>query len=789
MGSVSKSTLQIIIFLLLMASCSSTKFVGEGEYLLDKVKFEVEGEKTERYDYYSYLRQQPNFKAFGLMKWQLYVYNWSGRNDKKWINKQLRRIGEAPVIMDTMLVDQSISELERFLTNKGYLHSEVTSSLDTSRHKKAVVIYHIQPNKPHSISEYEMTISDERIDSIASLTAPKRNWLTSPFQSSIEQFTPVVKKGSLFDRDQLEKERQRITTLLRRRGYYAFNRDYLVYQADTTVNPFQVELDMILRPYRKIDAIGNVEEKPHRQYYINNVYLITDLEALQQRNEETFSQYTDTINYKGLNFLYGSNGQNVRRPVLYNSTHITPGTLFNERDVELTYSSFSALRALRNVNIRFDEIEENDTLKLNGYILASPAKIQGFGADLEGTNSNGDYGFATSLSYQHRNLFKGSEVFSMKVRAAFESLAGQKGSGGLDYYLDLGGEASLTFPRFVFPFISSELKRKLRATTQLNVSYNRQRRPEYKRDIFSGGWSYSWQDRINTQGRHTFKLIDVDYVYLPSIDSTFFTSIPPTTARYYYSDQFILGMGYNYSFSNYSPQNRQRNTHSLRFSLELAGNMLNAMSHLFDSKRDEKGEFRLFGINYQQFVKADIDISKGIVLDNRNKLAFHFGAGFGLPYANSKILPFERRYFAGGANSLRGWSVRTLGPGSMVRNDSTISSFVTQVGDIRLEANLEYRTKLFWKFELAAYLDAGNIWTIRPYEDQKNGNFDFSRFYREIAFSYGLGLRLDFDFFLIRFDTGMKAYDPQQKGSRKWAISRADFSDNFAWHFAVGYPF
>lgn len=777
---------QLCLLFFVLVSCSTTKFVNDGDYLLDKVKFEIEGDNKKNHDFYAYLRQQPNFKAFGLMKWQLYVYNWSGHNERKWINKQLRRIGEAPVILDTLLVDQSANELKKYLINKGFLYADIYSSIDTSKHKKAVVTYHIKTGEPFLISNYVMKLDDKKIDSIARLTPPKRHWLTSPFQSSLDQYTAVVQEGHLFDRDQLEKERQRITSLLRRQGYYGFNRDYLVYQADTTVEKNRVELDMYLRPFRKIDTAGNVEEMEHKQYYIKDVYIINNFDALQQRTEESLAEYADTVNYKGLKFLYKSKKQPIRRSVLYNSTHITPGQLFDEKDVETTYSSFSGLRALRNVNIRFDEVEENDTLKLNSYIYTSPAKIQGVGADLEGTNSYGDLGFATSLSYQHRNLFRGSEVFSAKIRGAFESLAGQKGSAGSDYYLEIGGETSLSFPRFVFPFISADLKRKLRATTQLNVSYNRQRRPEYSRDIFSGGWSYIWQDRINTQARHTFKLIDVDYVLLPTIDSTFLNLLPETTARYYYSDQFILGIGYNYSFNNYSPQNRMRNTHSLRFSVEFAGNTLYALSNLLGATPNENGEYELFGINYQQFVKTDLDISKGLVLDNRNKIAFHLGMGLGMPYANSKRLPFERRYFAGGANSLRGWSVRDLGPGSMSKDSS---SFVTQVGDIRLDANLEYRTKLFWKFELAAYLDAGNIWTIRPYEEQKNGNFDFSRFYKEIAFSYGLGLRLDFDFFLLRFDTGLKAYDPQRKGSDKWAIGKPNFRRDFAWHFAVGYPF
>lgn len=330
----------------------------------------------------------------------------------------------------------------------------------------------------------------------------------------------------------------------------------------------------------------------------------------------------------------------------------------------------------------------------------------------------------------------------------------------------------------------------LKASTEAKISYNIQKRPEYTRAILSGGWNYIWQDPGNTLASHTFKLVDLNYVYLPSLDADFYASMPDYIILYNYTDHFILSTGYTYSFSNYNPQNRMRNTHSLRASVEFAGNLLNAFSHITASKKNDDGLYELFGTEYAQFVKFDFDFSKGIVLDERNKLAFHVGVGLGFAYGNSEYLPFERVYFSGGANSVRGWSVRRLGPGSMTVTDST--SFALQSGDIRLDLNLEYRTKLFWKFELAAYVDAGNVWTRNrggTSSELKDGDFDFSRFYKEIALSYGLGLRLDFDFFLLRLDTGFKAYDPQERGSRRWAITHPNFHDNFALHFAVGYPF
>lgn len=778
--------LYYISIVILLASCSTTKFVPEGEYLLDRVEIVSDNKDYKSADLKSYLRQQPNFKVFGLMKWQLIVYDWSGKNEKRWINKQLRRIGEPPVILDTALVEQSAAELRRFYINKGYAHADVTATIDTSRSKKAVVTYDIKANEPYRIRNYSMNLPDPRIDSIAHLEAPRRSPLAAAFRSSQDEYNQLVKEGTLFDRDILNQERERITKLLRWNGYYGFNGDYLGYTADSSFNQNVVDLDMSLKPYRKVLPNGAIEEHPHRQYYIKNVSVLTDYNPMDVGDELGFMA-TDTMWSDGVQIIYGRNGKSIRPSILRKSTYIHPGQMFNERDIEQTYSAFASLRALRNVNIRFSEVEEGDTMKLDCFILTSPAKINSVGVDLEGTNSAGDYGFASSLNYQHRNIFRGAEVFSARVRGAYETLSGNK-SNGFGNYWELGAEGSLLFPRFLFPFLNSDFKRRLRASTEAKISYNLQKRPEYTRAILSGGWSYIWQDRGNTLARHTFKLVDLNYVYLPNKNMDFINSLPDYMVLYNYTNHFIMSSGYTYSFSNYTPQNRLRNTHSLRASVEVAGNLLSAFSKIVGANKNDMGYYELFGTEYAQYVKMDFDFSKSIALDSRNKLAFHVGVGVGMAYGNSDYLPFERAYFSGGANSVRGWSVRSLGPGSMAVTDST--SFALQSGDIRLDLNLEYRTKLFWKFEMAAYVDAGNIWTrnVRA-EDRKAGNFDFKRFYKEIAVSYGLGLRLDFDFFLLRLDTGFKAYDPQARKSRRWAIKRPNFSDNFALHFAVGYPF
>jgi outer membrane protein assembly factor BamA len=774
----------LTVWLACVLSCSTTKYVGDNEYLLDRVVVRVDSSRVRAGELKPYLRQQPNYRIFGFLKWPLYLYNWSGRDEKKWLNRELRRLGEPPVLVDSSLTRQSQNEFTRYLINKGYMQAGVSVETDTSAHKKATVIYHVTPGAPCRIRHYRMNLHDPFIDSIARLEAPRLSWPASIFHSA-DDLVPLVREGDLFDRNLLDKERERITTLLRRRGYYAFLSDRFRFLADSLPGEREVDLEMTLLPGQTARTEGDTAGRPHKPCYIRNVRVITGYDPLNPASGSVASA-VDSVKTPRLTVFYGKDGQRLRPGVLQRRCFITPGALYSERSVEQTYNSFMALQALRYVSIRHEETEENDTLKLDCTILTAPQKTQGVGVELEGTNSYGDLGFASELNFQHRNLFGGSELFSARVRGAYEAISGTEGSG-IGNYWEYAGEMSVLFPSFLFPFVDAEFLRKRRATTELKLSYNQQQRPEYRRAILSGGWSYIWQSRTGSLERHTLKLIDLNYIFLPYIDPAFKDSLPGLTTLYNYSDLFIFGSGYTYTFSNYDPLRRNRNTYSFRLALESAGNLLYGLSGIFDARRDDGGRYKLFGIRYSQFIKGDVDFARSIRIDGRNSIAAHIGGGIGYPYGNARELPFERRYFAGGANNNRGWGVRSLGPGSMPVTGNT--TFIHQVGDIRLDASIEYRSRLFWKFELAAYVDAGNIWTIRSYPDQPGGNFDFTRFYREIACSYGLGLRLDFDYFLVRLDSGMKAYNPQQQGSQRWAILYPDISRQFAWHFAVGYPF
>jgi hypothetical protein len=385
-------------------------------------------------------------------------------------------------------------------------------------------------------------------------------------------------------------------------------------------------------------------------------------------------------------------------------------------------------------------------------------------------------------------------MLTAKFRTAYESLSGNFDGIINDRYTEYATEIGVTLPKFVSPFLSKEFKRRMKATTEFAVSFNYQERPEYTRIIAGAAWKYKWNNRQNTV-RRTFDLLDINYVYLPNSTIDFIDQIAPSNPllRYSYEDHFIMKMGYTYYRTNKRIATTtlrkyvlQPSIYTLRTSVETAGNVLYGLSSALGQKRED-GAYKLFDIQYSQYVKGEIDYTYTRNFDTRNSIAFHTGFGVGVPYGNSSMLPFEKRFYAGGANGVRGWSVRTLGPGNYDARNS-VTDFINQCGDIRLDMSVEYRAKLFWVFEGALFVDAGNVWTIRNYENQPGGKFKFNSFYNEIAMAYGAGLRLDFSYFLLRLDLGMKAYNPA-KSEERWPIASPRWKRDATFHFAVGYPF
>ena len=328
--------------------------------------------------------------------------------------------------------------------------------------------------------------------------------------------------------------------------------------------------------------------------------------------------------------------------------------------------------------------------------------------------------------------------------------------------------------------------------------FDSQDRPEFHRRVLTASWRYKWS-RAARRMQHKIDLLDINYVFMPWISDTFretYLDNPESRnaiLRYNYENLFIVKWGYSFSYSsqslNPSSKNYGTNAYIIRASIETAGNLLYGISNMSKASKNENGQYTLFSNAYAQYVKGDFDFSKSFLINKANSLAIHFALGIAYPYGNSTILPYEKRYFSGGANSVRGWSVRELGPGTFLGYDGKID-FINQTGDLKLDMNIEYRTHLFWKFDGAVFIDAGNIWTLRDYPDQPGGQFHFDTFWRQIAVAYGLGIRLNFNYFILRFDGGMKAIHPAYEDSRRhFPIIYPNFKRDFTFHFAVGLPF
>lgn len=641
-----------------------------------------------------------------------------------------------PVIYDTLQARLSCQDLMTAMQNEGYMNAGVSLYTET-KGKKLKATYLLHPGQPFLIGKVNYDIQDEGIQQLLHLD-----------QTDNQQ----IKPGMRFTVETLDNERKRIAGLLSDNGYFRFNKDFIHFTADTVMGRKDIALTLQLRKYK---SNSNSPEVDHTRYLIRDV--------LFQSND------SDRIH--------------LRKQVLLNATAIKAGRPYDASALQRTYNNFARLQAVKYTNIKFAEVP--DTNLLDCHIQISTNKPSTISFQPEGTNTAGDLGAAASITYTNRNLFHGSEQLSIEFRGAYEAITGLEGYQDQNY-TEFAVETKLVFPRFLAPFLSKSFRRRQTASSEWAVSWNFQNRPEFHRRVFSSAWRYRWSEPKHHLN-YRFDLLDLNYVYMPWISSTFKRDYLDNAEnrnailRYNYEDIFIMKAGFTVSYTD--------GVDAVRANFESAGNLLNGVSKGFGFKTNSQGQHTLFNIAYAQYVKLDFDYTHLFLFDKRNALALHAGLGVAYPYGNSTVLPFEKRYFSGGANSVRGWSVRELGPGKFKGTDGRID-FINQTGDVKLDLNAEYRSSLFWKLQGALFIDAGNIWTLRNYAEQPGGQFKFTEFYKQIAASYGMGLRLNFDYFILRFDMGMKAINPAYESEKEhWSIFHPKLSRDFDFHFAVGLPF
>ena len=732
---------------LCLMSCNTTKFVPQGEYLLNKANIKVEDTKEVAIsDLKNYLQQKQNTEILGFWKLQLGIYNTASLDTAKWTSKNARRIGEAPVIYAPELTDRSMVQLRKAMQNKGYFTAQVDTTI-TVKDRKVNITYHVTAGEPYIIRRYRVGFEHEELKQIA------------------QDQRRLISEGMQFDVDMLNQERQRIARAMRRNGCYYFDEDMIQFVADTTRLKKQVDVTVKLSDY--VTQLSPEEQaQVFRHYKISHVHFHIDYEIGRAPEGERMR-----ASMKGNYEFTWVGDQLLRENVLIRNCPIQPGDKYNEVRVERAYSNLNQLAPIKYVDISFDPISEDE---LDCHIVLSRSKLNSISVEAEGTYSAGDWGIAVGAGYANRNLFKGAEEFTIDGRTSYEWR--QNGGRAIEAKASTG----LKFPN----------------SLAIDLNYNYQKRPEeYTRSIFGAGLQYQLRQRLS-RWQHQFRFADISYVYLPWISDAFRDQFLQSTniLKYSYENHFIVGWGYSGNYSSFASRQPYRSYTNLNYNIETAGNLMLGLAEAFRFPTDSEGKYTLFGTRFAQFAKADVSFTYNQIFNPSHRLVYHADLGLAVPYANSQAVPFEKRYFAGGANSVRGWTARSLGPGGYRGNGSMID-FNNQSGDIRLNLSVEYRAKVWSIFELAAFVDAGNIWTIFDYETQPNGQFHWNEFYKQIALAYGVGVRLDFSIFVFRVDFGVKLYDPSrlydQWAGTQWRTvpNGLNWKEDMSFHFAIGYPF
>ncbi len=759
----------------LFDSCRITRSVPEDEYLLQTYKIKTDSRLIDREEMTGYVRQKPNKEILGF-KFYLALYNLARDDKNNWFNNSLRTVGEEPVIYDSLLTQRTVSQLELYLRNKGFYYANVS---DTSffHNKKANVVYRVEANKPYRISAITYQFEDSTIQ--------------QPVLS--DTVNTLLKKGDLFDEDVLASERERIEQTLLSKGYYNFTREYVFYKADTISSTRKVDLTVVIKAYHEYDENGSFVDVPHPKYRIRKVLIYTNYKPREVLGgNQAYLDNLHTIEIDSISIKY-LDKQNVKPGIILESNYIQPGDLYDVTNVKRSYRNLNSLRIFRLVTIEFKPVipdepdstgTSNSTRLLDCSIMLTTQTLQSFTVELEGTNSSGNIGAAGNLIFQHRNLFRNAENLDVRFTGAIETIK-ESNSSAYGNLIEYGSEIRFNIPKFLLPFKTDQFIKKFNPATAISLAYNYQQRPDYTRTLANASFGYNW--RGNKFLSHVINPIELNLVKIPYKSPEFTRWLEGKYIAYSYQPHLVTVSSYSLVFNN---QNLKKKTDFsyLRFNIESAGNLLYSAYRIAGATK-ENGSYKLFNTDFAQYLKGDIDLRYYNIFDEKSSLVYRVFAGAGVPYKNSEALPFEKKYFSGGANSIRAWQVRNLGPGSYIEKDAE-SLYPNKTADIKLEANLEYRFKLFWILEGAFFLDAGNIWAINSSDEREGALFEWNRFYKEIALGTGFGTRFVFSFFTFRVDLGLKLRDPAGLENNRWIIGNRGFrGDDFTVNIGIGYPF
>ncbi len=775
----------VITLSVIISSCNSTRKVPNNAFLLKKNKIEIK-ETNIGYDKINGLiKQKPNKKFLGI-KFKLAFYNLARKNNPGGFSRFLIRIGEPPVILDTLLSNATLKQMALYLDNHGYFNSKVEKQISYPHKKKAIVKYILNANKPYKINNIYYKIEDEML----------KNEIYSRLNNSL------IQKDENYDIDRFEKERERISTNLKNSGYFAFNRDFISFLVDSALNNNRMNVTMLVKNpvvKKNTNSIDSISFLPHKKYKIKKIFIYPDFNPLNSDTVKKDTSLLEIPQYKKellknqYYFIY-NNEIKIKPRTFSQSIFINSNDYFNLKDAEQTYNRLSELKNFRFINISFDELPEdsidiiNHERSLDCIIELSKNKVNSLSSEIEGSNSSGYFGVAGNLIFQNRNLFKGAEIFNIKLRGVLENqnIISSVKTAEIPLFntFETGIDANIEFPKFLIPIRQEYFPKYFKPKTTVSVGFNYQNRPDFKRTITNFSFGYDWRQSKNIQ--HIFTPLGVNSVkiYPDSIFRASIDAIADKRLKYQYTDHFILSLKYSFIFTD-QDINKKRNFTFLRINIESAGNALNIYKKLIDDSRNADGDYEIFKLIYSQYSRFDFDLRRYIYLKSNNTLVMRAAVGWGIPYGNSRQLPYEKSFIAGGANDIRAWRLRSLGPGSYT--DSKLDNF-DRIGDISLELNIENRFPIYKFLNGAIFVDAGNIWLNKANVQFPGGEFLLNKFANQIAIGAGFGTRIDLDFFIIRIDAAIPLKDPSKAESRKWVIANSGFRD-FVINFGIGYSF
>lgn len=754
----------LLLVVLALSGCGVKKYVPDDKTILienyvtnDSTHFNISKSSVA-----DYIVQKPNKSLFGWLPRVWIYYKTQNKTDRrfyKWVNKNL---GVEPIYYNSANTADSKKQIEEYLNNTGFFKSKVVAT-KYERNKRAYVEYRIKPKTPYTIRELNQKIYDSAI---------------SKEIKEIDSDLPV-KVGDNYNIFTMDKERDYITDYLRNNGYFFFTKDRIMYEVDTNLM------------MKKADVTLRINGQKHDKYYINKVFIYPDYNIKTANIIEndtvpfTFRLWRKAPKQR-FDFIYGNNPK-VHLKTFNQVIQIHPGEEFSQKKVSQTYRALGSLKLYSLSNISFDTVASgNDSVKLlNCIVTLQKNKIHHYNIQLEGTNSGGDLGALGSISYLNNNIFRGSEVFRITLRGGFQMQRVENYviDEGLFNTRELGVEARIMFPRFLSPIKLHRFVSEYQPKTTLSSGYNMQIRPLYKRHIMTASFGYNWRSSNTVEHFLTPINLNTVKVFPSELFELLLDLETNQRIKDQYTDHLIFGLNYTFVFANQDVK-KTNDFFFLKFDIETSGNLLSLFNNTpLITESDNYHE--IIGIRYAQFFKYQIDLRFYHYFRNRDMLALRLMYGQGIAYGNSNDMPFERSFYAGGANGMRGWQFRTLGPGEF---DNQSGYDIEHIGDLQIESNIEYRFPLYGRIKGALFSDIGNIWTLSNNQSFPGGQFKFDKFYKQLAMDAGFGLRFDFSFFLIRFDMAAPLCDPKYAEGNRWRISKLQWKD-VVWNFGIGYPF